>query len=136
MQTHSMIFVTIDKLVSPSSSINGDPLDDFPDHWQPHFFFEFPRRTWPAPSERKDLPASGRYGNGDLVEGRVGNLIGFNLGSTLNHSRQDLCYFWIRSAVVSFRVLCRVPEADSERFLSPCPTNVISSWNPFCFRSR
>jgi len=30
--------------------------------------------------------------------------------------RQDLCYFWIRSAVVSFRILCCVPEADSERF--------------------
>jgi len=35
MAPHSMIFVTIDNLVSPSSSINGDPLDDFPDHWQP-----------------------------------------------------------------------------------------------------
>jgi hypothetical protein len=44
MHTHSMIFVTIDKLVSPSSSVNGDPLDDFPEHWQPHFFFEFPLR--------------------------------------------------------------------------------------------
>jgi hypothetical protein len=38
MDTHSMIFVTIDKLVSPSSSVDGDPLDDFPDHWQPHYF--------------------------------------------------------------------------------------------------
>jgi hypothetical protein len=37
MDTHSMIFVTIDKLVSPASSVDGDPLDDFPDHWQPHF---------------------------------------------------------------------------------------------------
>lgn len=44
MDTHSMIFATIDKLVSPSSSVNGDPLDDFPDHWQPPFFFEFPLR--------------------------------------------------------------------------------------------
>ena len=123
MHTHSMTFVTLDKLVSPSSSVNGDPLDDSPDHWQPHSFFEFPLRrtcggrTWPAPSERKDLPASGRYGNGDLVEGRVCNVIGFNLGSTLDHSRQDLCYFGIRSAVVSSRVLCCVPKADSERFL-------------------
>src|SRR5713226_1063106 len=106
MGTHWMIFRTIGNLVSSSSF----PL----------------RRTSggadrPAPSERKDLPVLGCYGNGDLVEGRVCNLIGFNLGSTLgstlNHSRQDLCHFWIRSAVVSFRVLCCVPEADSERFL-------------------
>jgi hypothetical protein len=32
MDTHSMIFVTIGNLVSPSSSVNGDPLFDFPDH--------------------------------------------------------------------------------------------------------
>ncbi len=93
MDTYSMVLVTIDKLVSPSSSVNGDPLDDFPDHWQPRFFFEFPLCPTSAgadlarPSERKDLPALGCYGNGDLVEGRVGNLIGFNLGSSLNHSR-------------------------------------------------
>src|SRR5258708_7747759 len=42
MDTHSMSFVTIGNLVSPSSSVNGDPLDDFSDHWQPSFFFEFP----------------------------------------------------------------------------------------------
>src|SRR6267143_4132282 len=128
MGTHSMIFVIIDKLVSPSSSVNGDPLDDFPDHWQPRFFFEFPLRRSsarggrPPPSKRKDLLASGRYCNSDLVERRVGNLIGFNLGRSLNHSRQDLSYFWIGSAVVSFRVLCCVPQADSERFCS-CRTN-------------
>ena len=58
MDTHSMIFVTIDKLVSPSSSVNGNPLDDFPGHWQPRFSAQFPlRRTsegadWPAPSHR------------------------------------------------------------------------------------
>ncbi len=38
MDTHPMFFVIIDKLVSPSSSVNGDPLNDFPDHWQPRFF--------------------------------------------------------------------------------------------------
>jgi hypothetical protein len=37
MDTHSMIFVTIGNLVSPSSSVDGDPLFDFPDHWQPRF---------------------------------------------------------------------------------------------------
>jgi hypothetical protein len=60
MDTHSMIFVIIDKLVSPSSSVNGDPLDDFPDHWQPRFVFEFPLRrssagadlARPLPNER------------------------------------------------------------------------------------
>jgi hypothetical protein len=60
MDTHSIIFVTIDKLISPSSSINGDPLDDFPDHLQPRLAIEFPlRRTSaggglgpPPPNER------------------------------------------------------------------------------------
>jgi hypothetical protein len=37
MDTHSMSFVTIGKLVSPSSSVNGNPLFDFPEHWQPRF---------------------------------------------------------------------------------------------------
>ena len=93
MDTHSMSFVTIGNLVSPSSSVNGDPLDDFSDHWQPGFFFEFPSspdkwRGEPArPLRTKRLVCLGCYGNGDLVEGRVGNLIGFNLGSSLNHSR-------------------------------------------------
>jgi hypothetical protein len=46
MDTYSMSFVTIGNLVSPSSSVNGNPLDDFPDHWQPRFFSKFPlRRT-------------------------------------------------------------------------------------------
>jgi hypothetical protein len=47
MDAHSMIFVIIDKLVSPSSSINGDPLDDFPDHWQPRFSAQFLLRPPP-----------------------------------------------------------------------------------------
>src|SRR5260370_42460355 len=100
MDTHSMIFVIIDKLVSPSSSVNGDPLDDFPDHWQPRFFFEFPLRRSsaggglsPPPTERKDLQASDCYGSGGLVDGRVGNLIGFDLRSCLNDFRQDLRQF-------------------------------------------
>jgi hypothetical protein len=32
MDTLSMTFVTIDNLISPSSSVNRDPLDDIPDH--------------------------------------------------------------------------------------------------------
>jgi glucose-6-phosphate isomerase len=42
MGTHCMIFVTIGNLVSPSSSVNGDPLFDFPDHWQPRFSVHSP----------------------------------------------------------------------------------------------
>src|SRR5260370_21860312 len=103
MGTHWTIFLTIGNLVSSSSSLFAGVVRG---------------RTWPAPSKRKDLLASGRYCNGDLVERRVGNLIGFNLRSSLNHSRQDLRHFWIGSAVVSFRILCCVPQADSERFCS------------------
>jgi hypothetical protein len=62
MDTHSIIFVTIDKLVSPSSSVNWNPLDDFPAHWQPRFSVQFPLpgtregADLPAPSERKISP--------------------------------------------------------------------------------
>src|SRR5260370_5690539 len=62
MDTPSAILMTIDKLVSPSSSVNGNPLDDFPGHWHARFSTQFPlRRTsegadWPAPSERKISP--------------------------------------------------------------------------------
>jgi hypothetical protein len=60
MNTHSMIFVTIDKLVSPSSSVNRDPLFDFPDHWQPRFFTQFPLRSGLArPLRTKDLSGLG-----------------------------------------------------------------------------
>src|ERR1700686_2563426 len=64
MDTHSMIFVTIGNLVSPSSSVNGDPLFYFPDHWQPRFSAQFPlRRTSeeadrPVTSKRKIFPLS------------------------------------------------------------------------------
>src|SRR5713226_1002920 len=126
MDTHSMIFVTIGNLVSPSSSVNGDPLFDFSDHLVTSFLHRVPSSPdkcgggfGPPPSERKDLPASGRYCSSDLVEGRVGNLIGFNLWSSLNDSRQDLRHFGIRSAVVGFRVLFVFPQTDSERFLFP-----------------
>jgi len=78
MDTHSMIFVTIGKLISPSSSVNGDPLDDFPDHWQPRFSAQFPtRRTsekgrtgTPPPNERSvrsRQPKPGRQAVGPVV---------------------------------------------------------------------
>jgi hypothetical protein len=65
MDTHSMIFVSIDELVSPSSSVDGDPLDNFPDHLRPRFSAQFLlRRTsegadWPAPLQTNDLSVLG-----------------------------------------------------------------------------
>jgi hypothetical protein len=47
MDNHSMIFVTIGNLVSPSGSVNGDPLFDFPDHWQPRFSAQYSLRRTP-----------------------------------------------------------------------------------------
>jgi hypothetical protein len=61
MDTYSMIFVTIGNLVSPSSSVNGDPLFDFPDHWEPHFSAQFRLRPtsegadWPAPQNERSV---------------------------------------------------------------------------------
>src|ERR1700730_3873067 len=81
------------------------------------FSGELKGRIWTAP-KRKTLPASGSCGSGDLVEGRVGNLVGINLWSSLNHSRQDLRHLGIGSAVVRFRVLFVFPQTDSKRFRS------------------
>src|SRR6267154_2129150 len=103
MGNHRMVFLTIGNFVSPTSS----PLSGY-----------LKGRTWTAPPKRKGLPALGCCGSGDLVEGGVGNLIGFNLWSSLNHSRQDLCHFGIRFVVVGFRVLSVLPQTDSERFRS------------------
>jgi hypothetical protein len=52
----------------------------------------------------------------DLVESRIGNLEGFYLWSSLYHFRQGLQYFMIPPAVVSLRVLFRVPVADCYSF--------------------
>jgi hypothetical protein len=76
MDTRSMIFVTIDKLVSPSSSVNGDPLDDFPEHWQPRFSVQFPlRRTMKDRLARalrtKDLSGLGLPGKAGPSSRRV-----------------------------------------------------------------
>src|SRR5271166_3217987 len=70
----------------------------------------------PPPSKRKDLLASGCHGSGDLVERRVSDVIGFNLRSTLNYHGEDLCHFWVSSAVVSLGILRFVPQTDCERF--------------------
>src|SRR5437867_7018869 len=77
MDTHSMIFVPIDKLVSPSSSVNGDPLDNFPDHWQPRFSAPFilrrpsERADWRAPSKQKICPFSDGQAGGLLSRSRL-----------------------------------------------------------------
>src|SRR5229473_2749992 len=82
MDTHSMNFVTIGNLVSPSSSVDGDPLFDFPDHWQPRFSAQFPlRRTReganrPGPLQTKDLSGLGCRGKpGRQAVGAVVSLV-------------------------------------------------------------
>src|SRR3990172_5480525 len=67
-----------------------------------------------APSERKGLLARGCYGSGDLVEGRVGNLIRFDPRSSLDDRGQELRDLWIGSTVVGFRILRPVPQTDGE----------------------
>jgi hypothetical protein len=49
------------------------------------------------------------------VEGRIGNLVGFNLRSAINQSRQNLRHFGMRYAVVGFRVFFVFPQTDSKR---------------------
>src|SRR5207237_289146 len=56
-------------------------------------------RTGP-PSTRFDLSPSSCGASGDLVEGRVGNLIDLHLRNSLNHFRQCLLHFWIGGAAV------------------------------------
>src|SRR6266852_1541424 len=70
----------------------------------------------PPPSNRKELLASGRHGSGDLVERRVSDVKGFNLRRSLNYRGEDLCHFWVSSAVVSLSILRSVPQTDPERF--------------------
>src|SRR5947209_9431379 len=122
METHFTCLGTIDNLVSPSTFT---------------FAGEVRGRTWPAPHRTKrPNRLLSRYVSGDLVEGRVGNLIGFNLRSSLNHSRQDLRHFWIGPAVVSFRVLCSFPQTDSECFPSARSNERDFVLEPFLFSKQ
>src|SRR5712664_2228380 len=100
MDTHSMSFVTIGNLVSPSSSVNGDPLSDFPDHWQPRFSAQFSlRRTDEganrlAPSKRKIFPVLGCQGKPDRqAAGAVVSLVPF--------ARQDVYSYGVRQLDMS-----------------------------------
>src|SRR5271167_4028211 len=76
------------------------------------------RAVLAAPTEREGLSTSGCNASGDRVEGRVGNLVGFNLKSSLNHFRQGLLYLRICSAVIRFRVFFLIPQTDCHCFRS------------------
>src|SRR2546425_5697979 len=56
--------------------------------------------------------------SGDLVDGRVGNLVGLKLRSPLDDLSQRLQHFRIGRAAVGLGVLLRLPEADRDRFRS------------------
>src|SRR6266851_2347442 len=103
MDTHSMNFVTIGNLVSPSSSVDGDPLFDFPDHWQPRFSAQFPlRRTSegadrPAPSKRKICPVSAASESRAVKPwGLVGAVV-----SLVSLARQDVYSYAVRQLDIS-----------------------------------
>src|SRR5229473_2737788 len=68
------------------------------------------------PLSRIDLSISGRSGSRDLVERRIGDVVGFNLRGSLNYCGEKLRHFWVRSAVVSLGILRCVPQTDSKRF--------------------
>src|SRR5437870_982354 len=76
-------------------------------------------RTWPPPLNEQDLSALRCDASGDLVEGRVRDLVVLHLRNSLDHFRECLLHFWIGCAAVSFRILFLVPEADPDRFQSP-----------------
>ncbi len=61
METHFMIFVNTGNLVSPSSSLYGNPLHDFPDHWQPRFSIEFSLRRTSAGADLARPPNEQTY---------------------------------------------------------------------------
>jgi hypothetical protein len=68
----------------------------------------------------KDASPSSCHASGDLVEGRVGDLVGVKLRGSLHHFRQELLHFRIGIAVVCLRILLLFPQADSNRFQSVC----------------
>jgi hypothetical protein len=88
MDARSTTFVTIGNLVSPSSSVNWNPLFDFPDHWQPRFSAQFPL---PATSEGADWPAPP---NERSVRSRLlkpGRQAVGSVSSLMSLARQDVC---------------------------------------------
>src|SRR3989441_1440912 len=53
---------------------------------------------------------------GDLVEGRVRNLVGLNPRCSLNHLRQTRQHLRIDVAAIVVRVLFPIPQTDRNRF--------------------
>src|SRR5438270_10412663 len=72
-------------------------------------------RLSPSPNER---PNELLRLSGDLVERRVGDLVGLELGGPFDDLRQRLQHLRIARAAIGFRLLLRLPEADRERFRS------------------
>src|SRR5438552_7934731 len=77
-------------------------------------------RASPPPS-----PASSRWlhraraaleARRDLVEGRVGHLVGLHLGRAFNHLLQALQHCRIGVAAIGVRALFPIPHADRQRF--------------------
>src|SRR5216684_3897424 len=103
MDTHSMNFVTIGNLVSPSSSVDGDPLFDFPDHWQPRFSAQFSlRRTReganrPGPSKRKICPVSAARESRAVKPWRLVEAV----VSLVSLARQDVYSYGVRQLDMS-----------------------------------
>jgi len=52
----------------------------------------------------------------DLVEGRIGNLVGLNLGSSLFF--EGFQHGWISPSAISLRVLFLIPQTDSHNLRS------------------
>src|SRR5882762_8791474 len=71
------------------------------------------RSPWPPSTNECYLRSSG-----DLVNRRVGDLIGLKLRSPLDELSQRIQLLLIARAAVGLRVLPRLPEADRDRFRS------------------
>src|SRR5271165_1079663 len=54
----------------------------------------------------------GGDGGSDLVEGRIHNVVGIDLGSSFDESGEPFENIRIRAPAVSLRVRCLVPEAN------------------------
>src|SRR2546428_444732 len=67
-------------------------------------------RSYERRTDRSALVACG-----DLVEGRVRNLVGLNLRRSLNHLRQARQHLRIDVAVIVVRVLFPIPQTDRNR---------------------
>src|SRR5260221_4784555 len=90
----------------------------------------------PPPLPRIDLSVSGRYSRRDLVESRVGDVIGFNLGRPFNYCGEKLRHFWVRCAIVSLGILRCVPQTDSKCFPAALSNERDFVLEPFLFSEQ